>query len=631
MNEPLHALTAVFVLGIGAQWLAARLKLPSILLLLIAGFCAGPVLGIVRPGWELDPDRLLGTLLMPVVSLSVAVIMFEGGLTLKLSELKPSGAVIRNLVTIGTLVTWAIAAVAARLILGLPWGLSALLGALLVVSGPTVVLPLLKQVRPVGPVGPILKWEGILIDPIGVLLAVLVFDAVLTGASATGIFAAWGVAIAKCVLAGVSLGAVSAFVMIQLLKRHLIPDKLQNAVMLMWVFGFFTLAELVYHEAGLFAVTVMGLILTNQKRVPVKHIVEFKEHLTTLLLAAMFILLAARVNMADMRALGFEGIAFVAVLILVARPAAVFASTWGSDLTRNEKLFLSALAPRGIVAAAMSAFLAIRLEAAGFEHADVLTSVTFLVIVGTVFVYGLSALPLARYLGLAPPDPQGVLIVGAQPVGRIIAEALQEAEVKVLVVDGNRGSVLQERLVGIEAVHGNVLDHDLPEHLDLGGIGYVLALTSNDEVNTIASLNFMDVFERSHVYQLAGVAQAKAGSGDGANPLRGRTLFGDRVTYPVLDGALQAGGELKCTRLSEAFDWQALQDFHQGDVMPLFVLNQGAVRVASADDQSPPRPGDTVLSLISPEAANSDRLRRVEKKADEAAEKAADRVAPGDG
>lgn len=600
MVEPLTALTAIFVLGTSAQWLANRLRLPSILLLLVLGFVAGPVMRALHPDAGIDPDRVLGDLLMPVVELSVAVVVFEGGLTLRLKELARGGTVIRNLVSIGALITWAVGALGARCILGLSWPLATLLGAILVVSGPTVVQPLLKQVRPVGPTGAILKWEGIVIDPIGVLLAVLVFDAVLEGREPTQLFLPWAVTITLALSLGAALGLAVAGALVAALRYYAIPDALHSAVTLMAVLGTFTLGEHLAHESGLFGVAFLGIALANQRWASIRHIAEFKENLTTLLLAAMFIVLAARVDMADLTRLGWESMAYLAVLILVGRPLAVWASTLGSELSRRERLFLASVAPRGIVAAGVSALFAIRLEAAGFADASLIASQTFVVIVGTVVVYGLAAGPIARRLGIAPPAPQGVLVVGGQPIARAIAEALSEQQLRVVVLDGNRTSVSQLRLAGIPAVHGNILDHGLVEELDLGGIGRMLALTSNDEANALAALHFAEVFGRAGVYQLAG--PRFRGESGGPPPLRGRTLFGADVTYEKLDGALRRGAEIRRTKLTETFDIAAFRERHGERAVPLFYVAGGRLKIITAGETPQLGPGTTLLSLVEPEA-----------------------------
>ena len=367
----LFYLAGIIVLGVAAQWLAWRIGLPSILLLLVIGIIAGPV-----TGW-LTPDALFGELLSPVVSLAVALILYEGGLTLKIAELRKVGGVVRNLVTVGALITWVVSGLAAYFILDLGAPLFVLLGAMLVVTGPTVIAPLLRHIRPTGAVGPALKWEGIVIDPIGALLAVLVFEVIQIGATGEATVHV-AVAVLKTIVFGGGLGLAAAAILILVLSRHWIADHLESAASLMLVVATFAAADWLQAESGLLAVTVMGFALANQKRVDIENIVEFKENLRVLLISSLFIVLAARVNLADLGAVAPRGLLFVAVLVLIARPLAAFVSTLGSTLSRGERLLLCWMAPRGIVAAAMASVFAMRLEAAGHDGAATLLPITFI-------------------------------------------------------------------------------------------------------------------------------------------------------------------------------------------------------------------------------------------------------------
>jgi len=371
-----------------AQWLAWRLELPSILVLLIFGILAGPITGF------LDPDQILGPLLMPFVSLSVAVILFEGGLNLKIDELHEIGAVVRNLITVGVVVTWVLASAAAHLILGLDLRLAILFGSILVVTGPTVILPMLLHIRPSGRIGNIAKWEGIMNDPIGAMLAVLVFQAILMG-GAEGTTAAIFSGIMKTIFIGILTGVGGEILLVSLLKRYWIPDYLQNPAALMLVVTVFTISEQFQIESGLFAVTMMGVPLANQEVVAVKHIIEFKENLRVLLIAVLFIVLAGRLSISDLDYIDGYSLLFLGILMVLVRPAVVAISTWGAKLRWQELVFLSWMAPRGIVAASVSSLFALRLSEAGFSQAESLAPPTFLVLIGTLAIFGNAAGSLA--------------------------------------------------------------------------------------------------------------------------------------------------------------------------------------------------------------------------------------------
>lgn len=597
----LVGLTSILVLGISAQWLAWRFRFPSLLLLLLFAFAVGPASGF------LQPDALFGTLLFPFVSLSVAIILFEGGLNLRMIELHEIGGVLRNLVTLGALLTWCLTSVAALIVLHLTVPLAVLLGAVLVVSGPTVVGPLLRHVRPTERLGSMLKWEGILIDPIGVLLAVLVFEVILVQEfhSAT-LLVLTGVL--KMAVIGSALGFLSARLFVELLRRYWIPDYLQNPVSLMLVLGIFTAANLLHPESGLFAVTVMGMTMANQKTVPIQHIVEFKEVLQVLLISSLFILLAARLQTRDLTHLGMQSLAFLGILLFIVRPAAVALSTLGSDLRWQERAFLAWVAPRGIVAAAMSSIFALRLHEAGHTGADQLVPLTFLIIVGTVAVYGLSAAPLARWLGVAQQDPQGVLFVGAFRLAREMAKALQGEGFQTLLIDTNRFNVAAARMDGIPTYYGSVLREETLDKLNLDGIGRLLALTSNDEANALAALHFAEILGRNEVYQLVpGVSEGEEHQFSALH-LRGRFLFAPHITYTDLNNRLRADAVIKVTPLSEQFNYEAFQAHYGDNAIPLFLITEARrLLVFTTDHTLQPEAGQTLVSLVLPETEGPNR------------------------
>ena len=590
----LVGLASVVVLGISAQWLAARLRLPSILLLLAFGFVAGPL-----AGW-LNPDHLFGDLLFPLVSLSVALILYEGGLTLRFSELTRGGRVVRNLCSIGAAVTWVVAAAAAHLIFGLDLGVATLIGAVLVVTGPTVIGPLLRHIRPTGAVGPVLNWEGIVIDPIGAILAVLVFES-LAGAGPGATALTITLAIFKTIIFGGGLGLLAAGLLTYVLHRYWIPDTLHSAVSLMLVVAAFTVANEFQHESGLLAVTVMGMVLANQRYADVRHIVEFKENLRVLLISALFILLAARLDLADLARVGWRGPLFVAVLIFIARPLAVYFSSLGSGLTRPERRFLAWMAPRGIVAAAVASIFEFRLKDIGYADADLLVPITFMTIIGTVAVYGLTSPYVARRLGVAVPDPQGLLLIGAQPWVRALGVILQKKGFTVLLVDSNRENTAAARMEGLPVYSGSILAEHTIREMSLGGIGRLLAVTANDWVNALAVQRFARIFGTAACYQLPPRDEPR-GKQTRHKHLHGRWAFGEVNTYADLAQRSAAGYTVKATKLSESFNYAAFRKLYGETAVPLVLITEsGRLEVIAADRASEPRPGQTLLSLVDPQ------------------------------
>ncbi|MDX1617383.1 MAG: cation:proton antiporter [Balneolaceae bacterium] len=607
----LYGLISIVVFGVGAQWLAWRFKLPAILLLLLAGIVAGPITNL------LNPDQLLGDILPPFISASVGIILFEGGLSLRFSELRDIGGSVINLVSTGVIVTLIIAAYSALQLFDMSLELAVLMGAILVVTGPTVIIPLLRQVRPAGQVGSILKWEGIVIDPIGAMLAVLVFEVIF----ASGLSEATSIAVTsilKTIFFGTVLGLAGAGLIYLLLKRYLLPDFLQNPVTLMVVLAIFGLSNFFQHESGLWATTVMGIALANQKSARIHHIVEFKENLRVLLLSALFILLAARVELENLlNNLNWDILYFLLILIFVARPLSVFLSTIGSKLNIREKLFLSWMAPRGVVAASISALFAIQLVNNGFAEAEQMVPIIFIVIIATVTTYGLTASPVARLLDVAKPTPRGFLIIGAHPWARKLGSMLDEQGFKVVIADANWSNINKVRKLGLESYHGNVLAEYALDEINLDGIGKLLALTPNDEVNALAALRFSDIFGTSEVYQLASGSQIKKNDReDVPDALSGRTLFNDDLNYDTMTRLLSGGAFLDIHKIEEEMSQKTFEEQYNDRLIPLFLLKESQEAIPYSTDNRPlPEAGDKifVLTHMRPTKRSSTESSRVEE------------------
>lgn len=592
MPTPLEGLPALaFLFGVGAiaQWCAWRLRLPAILLLLLAGFVAGPVAGL------LDPALLFGDAFRPLVSLSVGLILFEGGLSLRFDELRGSGRVVRNLVTTAAAATWALGTLAAVWLAGVPVDIAVLIGAILVLTGPTVVIPLVRHVRPRPPLGPILRWEGILIDPIGALLALLVFEAITRPAGDT----LWqiGFDVLRTLVFGGGLGLVGGFVVARASERFVVPDMLQVPVTLGVVAVAFGGANLLQQESGLLAVTVMGITLANRRTFDPAPIADWNEQLTTVLLSMLFLCIAARLPLEQLTRLGWRAVLFTAALVVVVRPVAVWLATLGSALPWRDRAFLMAVAPRGIVVAAVSSEFSLHLEQAGHPDAGAIVALVFPVIVLSVACYGLCAGPIARWLGVAQMDAQGVMIVGANQLGRELGAALRDLGVDVLLVDTNAANAAAARTLGLRTWHGSVLSSRFADEAELAGIGNVLALTPSAEVNRLTLQQFQATFGRARLFRVL----THAGAREEQDPLMpGRLLFRAEASLDWLLQRLHAGARLKVTRLSPQFGPQQYAAAH-ADAVPLFVLSpEQKLQVVAADQPPLLRPGCTVVALAQP-------------------------------
>jgi NhaP-type Na+/H+ or K+/H+ antiporter len=592
MEQLATAMALTLVMGIGAQWLAWKLRWPAILLLLLAGLVAGPGLQFLRP------EEMFGDALIPMVSLAVAVILFEGGLSLKLNELKDVAGVVARLATIGAIVTGVLGWLAGQYILGLPTEIAVLLGAILTVTGPTVIIPLLRTLRATPRLGSILKWEGIVIDPIGAMLAVLAFEAVVAGHNLKEAGQPAMVGLLTTIAIGVGVGIIGAVVQIIIIRKFWVPDFLQNAVVLMFVMAAHTLSNMLQPESGLFAVTIMGVFLANQTWVNVRSITEFKESLRVIFISSVFIILAASISRTDLMAVLSDGNAYLFLLaLLVIRPISVFISTIGKQITWPERLFLSAVAPRGIVAAAISSVFALRLMhgeegAPIIEGAERLGPIVFFVVLGTVMIYGTLSVPIARKLGVTTPKSKGVLIVGAQKWARQIAGAFKKLGFTPTMVDSNAGKIAQVKSEGFASHLGSVFDDHLQENMVLSGIGWVFVMTSNDSVNTLAAKEMTHMIDRAHIYQLQPARTPER--------MAGRVLFGGEE-YSALTAMMNQSSSVEIIELEIETAPSTLREHWGKDAVPMFAVRNGDLIVFSPDEDRNLLAGDRVAVVIKPD------------------------------
>ncbi len=618
--SPLVYLTLVLAIGVLAQWLAWRFKLPSILLLLAFGFALGQWTGVKIDDYLAQGDAHFNPLLS-AVGLFVAIILFEGGLTLKFGELRESGLPVLRLCTIAVIISMAATAVFMSQALGYDIRLALLTGAILTVTGPTVIAPLLRHVNPTRKMASIFKWEGIVVDPIGAILGVLVFKAAL----ASDADAAWlqvFVAIGKLLLIGVVGGFLLGKIVEVLLRKHLIPDYLQPVFLLAVVAVAFTGSNVFEKEAGLLTVTVLGITLANQRSVSVKHILEFKENLRTLIISSLFIVLSGRIAVDDLTGTLWKGVALLLFLILVGRPVSVFGSLLGShQTTSKERIFLAFLAPRGIVAAAVASIFALEFEVAatsgghfGDKAAIIATqsaeisALIFLVIIGTVAVYGLGGAPLARGLGLASKNPTGILFAGADGWARLAAKALADDRHRVMLLDTNYANVSAAKMLGLEAHRANILSEFAEEELDFNGIGSLIAGTPNDEVNSMASQRFIHQFGRAGVWQLAPQDREGGHKTAAASDVRSQVCFTGAPDHATLQRLVAQGAVVKKSQITDIFTIEDFRLTYEGKPYHILFLSgeSKGLRPAPVDLERVP-PGTTLYVLLPKPDATGDK------------------------
>ncbi|MEO1332077.1 MAG: cation:proton antiporter [Myxococcota bacterium] len=477
-DDPSLAVAFALSLGLLVQIIARHVGLPGIVLLLTTGVILGPdLVGIVRPD-------ALGSALQTLVGFAVAVILFEGGLNLSLSRLREAAQPIRQLIVIGAPVSAVLATGVGYFILGWAIGPSILFGLLAMVTGPTVINPLMKRLKVKTEVAEILEAEGVLIDAIGAIAAAAALEVVVgqTNPVTGGLLDLVG-GLAFGTLLGIGVGAALAWT---LRRRRLIPEGLENVFTLTVVLVAFQIANALFHESGLATVTTAGLLLGNIPNSVHRELREFKEQLTVMLLGMLFVLLAADVRLADVFALGPKALLGVLAMLFIVRPLSVFAGTFGTPLKKRQRAFMAWIGPRGIVAAAVASYFSSALEKAGDPQGSELRAFVFVVIAVSVLAAGLTGGWVASWLGQRA-EPRGWLILGAHEVSRQLATILKRNQEPVLLLDSNLDAVRHARSTGLKVLHGNALDEEI---LREAGVSYrrgIVAMTANEEVNLLFS------------------------------------------------------------------------------------------------------------------------------------------------
>ena len=590
-SSPVATLILIGLIGVGAQWLAWRLRIPAILLLIVAGIAAGPWLGVI------EPSERLGPMLQPVINLGVALILFEGGLNLRWSEYREAGVEVMRLVTGGLLVTWLLTSLAAHYITGLSPPVSMLFGAIAVVTGPTVIAPLLRHARLRRRTASLLKWEGIINDPVGALLAVLVFEYYAVTAASPEFWPALG-HLGVSFVAAAAIGAGAAYGMYWAFRSGRVPEFLKSPAMLVLVLGVYGLTNQVQDEAGLLAVTIMGVVFANLKLADIDELRRFTEYVSVLLLSAIFILLTADLELELLTRLDWRSAALIALIVLLVRPIAVFLSTIGTHMQTRERALVGWIAPRGIVAAAMAGVFGPRLIDQEYPGAEQLLPLVFALVLTTVALHGLSIRWLARRLKLGAGKPHGVLIVGATPWSVELAQVLQELEVPVIVSDASWHHLRKARMSGVRVHHGQVLSEHAEETLELHELSHLLAMTANDAYNALVCGRFAPLFGRTQVYQLA----AARGDEDEAEALapgaRGNFAFDGETTYEEFARQHYRGYRFAKTELSEDYDYETFQQDAGDKAVPILRLNaKGELEIYPLAEREHPGPGDVIVSF----------------------------------
>lgn len=588
----------IILLGIACQWIAWRIQVPAILPLLILGILVGPVFNIA------NPKDYLGEIYEDIISFSVAIILFEGSLTLKFREIGTQLKFVRNLVTIGAFITLICTTLVTHYLLGINWEIASIFGALMVVTGPTVIIPLLRQTRANARVSSILKWEGIIIDPIGALVAVLIYDVVISyRLHLNAGFAEMLIEFAFMFLSAILIGSLMGLIIYVILQRYLIPDYLRDIAILGIVLGTFGVSNYIHQDSGLLAVTVMGMLLANVQLRQVNEIWHFKEKLSVLLVSVLFIILASSIEAESLSLLNTQSFLLLICLILI-RPLAVFASSFFlrfdrniTKLTLKEKLFLSWIAPRGIVAASIASLFALELYKQDIDGAQYLAPLTFLVIVGTVLLQSLTARPIAKVLQVSDLDPQGFLFLSANQFARMLANLLQSEGFKVKLVDNNLTHVRAAQLLNLDVIYGDILSEEVEKEADFSGIGRLLTFTRNAEANILACSDYKNFFGSSEVYRLPTKNE------EFNKQQIGRVLFSMNHTMVDIYNLINKGAQIEKHELTKEYTYENFQEDYQEDKVLLLLAykrnenNKLIVNISTTDQILIPEPSWTILVL----------------------------------
>ena len=594
--NPVIAIALVGGLGVGSQWLAWRLRMPAIVLMLAAGLIIGPVLGVF------DPARDIGPLMTPIIAIAVAIILFEGGLTLNFHQLRDATVGVQRLVFVGAPVGWVLSALALRYGAGLSWSSSWVFGGILIVTGPTVIAPLLRTARLSRRPSQLLQWEAIVNDPLGALAAVLAFEVVLVLNSAETV----GTAIFELVVGigvALALGLAGGYGLAWAFRNGHVPEYMKVSVLFALLLGVFGLSDMVLHESGLLAVTVMGIVIANANLPSYAELRRFKEHATILLVSGVFILLAASLDFAELGQLTGRAALFVLLIILVARPATVFLSLLGSGLPWKERVLVAFTGPRGVVLVAVAGLFAERLMELGFEDARLIGPLAFVLVAATVVLHGFTLKPMARWLGLAGAGRPGIIIVGGSDWTTAFAEALKKAEVPVLMTDPNFGHLRAARAAGIATYTGDILSEGAEQRLELVSYDKLLAATDNDAYNTLVATDLAPEFGRENVFQVERVRT------DGARHTLPATLggrpVGHRATHDTMNRLVRDGWTFRITRLTEEFTYKDWQEKRPRSHLFGRIDTAGELRLLQEDEEFRAVPGTHLIALRPPDGAGT--------------------------
>jgi|TARA_R110002126_G_scaffold13118_1_gene56192 NhaP-type Na+/H+ or K+/H+ antiporter/Trk K+ transport system NAD-binding subunit len=590
----------IALFAIASQWIAWKLRIPSIIFLLGSGFLLGPVLGL------LNPHELMGDFLKPAIAAAVAIILFEGSLQLDFKELRGTQRIVRRITMFGAPIGWLLISIAAHYIIGLDWPTAITLGGILIVTGPTVIMPMLKQARLNKRIGSVLKWEGIVNDPLGVIFAILAYEYFVStseGVSGLSFFAENGLSVLMVTL--VSFGF--AHLTKRIFERGHMPEYLKAPFLVSSVLILFFSCNALLYESGLIAVTVMGITLTNIHSRSIEDIKRFKETTTLLLVSGLFLLLTADLELEALLSLNWQSFVFIFMLLFVIRPITVFISTLGTNITFAESVFTSLIAPRGIVCAAMAGIIGPLLVKSGFESGAQIFPIAFAIVVISVTLHSFMIKPLAEKLKLTSEEQNGVIIAGSYTWSVQLAEALKLRGVPVLIVDNNWGSLSKAKLAEIPVYHGELLSEETEFSLDFTAYNTLIAATANPAYNALLCENLGYEFGSERVFSVAPAEDEKAEHRKISHHVQGQAFVREGLTLESLHKDYDSGYRFKISRVGKKDDELIIPEDSFTNIHAGIIGKSGVVSFYTEDptSQIAPREDDFIITLTKVEEESS--------------------------
>lgn len=591
MEHIINLVILMAILSMAAQWVAWRIRFPAIVLLAIAGILIGPVFKIIQPSQDFPEFARI------YIELCVALILFEGGMNLRWHEFQANAGGMLRLVIPAVFLSFILGTLAAHYIGLFSWQVSSVLGAIMIVTGPTVIIPLLRSARIEKDVTAYLKWEGIVNDPTGAILAVLAFQyVVFEFGQGWSVFVKLPIVLVYAIAIAYLLSRAMKWV----LTKGLIPEFLKPTMLLVSALAIFAAGNIVQMQGGLLSATFYGIFLTNAGLPDILRLRRFKEHLTVLLVSTVFILISSEIDFKQIEMLQWNHLALLLTVLFGVRPAAILIATIGSKMTLSERFLIAWVSPRGIVAAAVAGIFGPALIAAGYADAQVFLAFVFALIMVTVFIHGLTLNWVAKLLGLSANTENGVIIVGANVWSIELAKVLEKQEVKVLMADHSWGQLRNARLNNIETYYGEILSEIAEQDLDTSEYAYLLAAGYNEAYNALVCNHFNAELGQSHVYQL--LVEESGKGAQVAHTLRGRVLGGEAYMLDKLIGNHYRGWWIKATTFTDAYTYEEFSSEFDSHYLPLMCIDKKKnIQFHSAENALNPQSGDTLVAYMSPD------------------------------